>query len=245
MPQTIRIHEIGNYMLRQYLLETPQGWIALDSGYAGGYSSYIRALAKRTAIDSIHSVFLTHSHNDHAGFLGELLANSGAVLVAHEASVPRLFSGTDAMPEGTGFTSRAGVLLSALMKHSSFPPLTPDERAILLKSEEQQPFLDAGLPIRIVFLPGHTADSVGLYLEETRELLCGDAAGNAIIAPARQAILIEDVPAFARSWDKIIALNPSRIYPSHGNPFGVKDLVKFRNRLDDLALFFPKERSKS
>ena len=149
------------------------------------------------------------------------------------------------MPEGTGFTSRAGVLLSALMKHSSFPPLTPDERAILLKSEEQQPFLDAGLPIRIVFLPGHTADSVGLYLEETRELLCGDAAGNAIIAPARQAILIEDVPAFARSWDKIIALNPSRIYPSHGNPFGVKDLVKFRNRLDDLALFFPKERSKS
>ena len=82
------------------------------------------------------------------------------------------------MPEGTGFTSRAGVLLSALMKHSSFPPLTPDERAILLKSEEQQPFLDAGLPIRIVFLPGHTADSVGLYLEETRELLCGDAAGD-------------------------------------------------------------------
>ena len=241
MPQTIRIHEIGNYMLRQYLLETPQGWIALDSGYAGGFAAYQKKLNRLTAIDQIRYVFLTHSHNDHAGFLGELLAKSGAVLVAHEASIPRIASGTDAMPEGTGFTTRAGVLLSALMKHSSFPPVVPDERAILLHREEQQPFLDAGLPIRVVFLPGHTADSIGLYLEETRELLCGDAAGNAIIAPARQAILMEDVPMFARSWDKIIALNPSRIYPCHGNPFGVEDLVKFRSRLDDLTLFDPKK----
>ena len=29
----LRIHEIGGYFLRQYLLETPLGWIALDSGY--------------------------------------------------------------------------------------------------------------------------------------------------------------------------------------------------------------------
>ena len=117
----------------------------------------------------------------------------------------------------------------------------PDERAILLESEDDQPFLAAGLPIRVVFLPGHTADSIGLYLEETRELLCGDAAGNAIIAPARQAILIEDVSTFAASWDKMIALNPSRIYPSHGNPFGVADLARYRDKLNDLALFYPKK----
>ena len=241
MTQSIRIHEIGNYMLRQYLLETPQGWVALDSGYAGGFAAYKRKLGRLAPIDSVKYIVLTHTHNDHAGFLGELLAASGAPLVAHEASVPRLFAGTDVMPEGTGFTTRAGVGLSALMKHSYFPPVVPDERAILLKNEADQPFLAAGLPIRVVFLPGHTADSIGLYLEKTRELLCGDAAGNAIIAPARQAILIEDVPAFARSWDKIIALNPSRIYPCHGNPFGVEDLVKFRSKLEGLTLFYPKK----
>jgi glyoxylase-like metal-dependent hydrolase (beta-lactamase superfamily II) len=241
MTQTVRIHEIGNYMLRQYLLETPQGWIALDSGYAGGYAAYKRKLDKLVAIDRVKYVFLTHTHNDHAGFLGELLKKSGAVFVAHEESLPRLASGTDAMPEGTGFTTRAGVLLSALMKHSSFPPVVPDENAIILQSETEQPFLAAGLPIRVVFLPGHTADSIGLYLEETRELLCGDAAGNAIIAPARQSILIEDVPTFAASWDKIITLNPSRIYPSHGNPFGVEDLARYRDQLDDLTLYYPKK----
>ena len=117
----------------------------------------------------------------------------------------------------------------------------PNETAIILKSEADQPFLASGLPIRVVFLPGHTADSIGLFLEKTRELLCGDAAGNAVIAPARQAILIENVPEFAHSWDKIIALNPNHIYPSHGNPFAAEDLVKYRNRLNDLKLFFPKK----
>lgn len=241
MAQTVRIHEIGNYMLRQYLLETPQGWIALDSGYAGGYAAYKRKLDKLVAIDRIQHVFLTHTHNDHTGFLGELLAKSGAQLVLNEQSLPRLASGENAMPDGTGFTTRAGVLLSAVMKHSSFPPVVPDKNAIILQSEAEQPFLAAGLPIRVVFLPGHTADSIGLYLEETRELLCGDAAGNAIIAPARQAILIEDVSTFAACWDKIIALNPNRIYPSHGNPFGVADLARYRNKLNDLALFYPKK----
>ena len=241
MSHSIKIHNIGNYMLRNYLLETPQGWIALDSGYAGGFAAYQKKLSRFTTLDQVKFVFLTHSHNDHAGFLAELLTKSGARLVAHENSLPRLASGVNVMPDGTGFTSRMGVAMHGMMKHSSYPPVVPDENAFILKSEADQPFLAGGLPIRIVILPGHTADSIGLFLEETRELLCGDAAGNAIIAPARQAVLMEDTRAFTESWDKIIALNPSRIYPSHGNPFPVGDLMKFRKRLDDLTLFYPKK----
>ena len=242
MDMRSQIHEIGSYMLRQYVLETPLGWIALDSGYAGGFAAYRKRLSRLTPLGQIKFAFLTHSHNDHAGFLNELLQESGARLVAHETALPRLNSGENAMPEGTGFTSRFGVVLSSMMKHSSFPPVVPDESAIILKSDVEQPFLALGLPIRVVFLPGHTADSIGFFLEDTRELLCGDAAGNAIIAPARQAILMEDVPAFAASWDKILALNPSRIYPSHGNPFPAEDLAKYREKLDQLTLHLPKKR---
>ena len=240
-PARVKIHEIGSYFLRQYLLETPLGWIALDSGYAGGFAAYEKKLRKLTPVSGIQFVFLTHAHNDHTGFLSELLQKSGAKLVASQASLPRLASGENAMPEGTGFTSRFGVALSAMMRSSSFPPVLPRESDMILASEQDQPFLALGLPIRVVFLPGHTAESIGLYMEETRELLCGDAAGNAIIAPARQAILIEDVPTFAQSWDKIIALNPGRIHPCHGNPFPTEDLVRYRSRLDELKLYYPKK----
>ena len=241
MAQSIRIHEIGSYMLRNYLLETPLGWIALDSGYAGWFAAYKKKVERLTPLHQIKFVFLTHSHNDHAGFLRELLAETGARLVAHEQSLPRLASGENAMPEGTGFTSRMGVGLSAMMKHSAYPSVVPNETDVILHSEDDQPILAMGLPIRVVFLPGHTADSIGLFLEESRELLCGDAAGNAVIAPARQAVLMEDARAFAESWDKIIALNPGCIYPSHGNPFPAADLVKFRSRLDDIKLYSPKK----
>ena len=240
--KTITIHEIGSYVLRQYLLETPLGWIALDSGYAGGYPAYRAKLQKLTPIEQVKFVFLTHAHNDHAGFLVELIKESGAALVAHEKSLPRLAAGENAMPEGMGFTSGMGAALSTMMKDKSFPPVVPSENAIILKSESEQPFLAQGLPIRVVFLPGHTPESIGLFLEETRELLCGDAAGNIIIAPARQAFLVEDVQAFAQSWDSMIALNPVRIYPSHGNPFAAGDLVKYRHKLDHLKLSYPKKR---
>lgn len=238
----IRIHDIGNYMLRNYLLETRRGWIALDTGYAGGFSAYQRRLKQLTPPENITHVFLTHAHGDHAGFLGELLQASGARLVASGQSVSRLQSGKNVLPEGTGFTSGFGLALNALMSRASFPPIVPDERAVLLQSAADQPFLSAGLPIRVVPLPGHTADSIGLFLEETRELLCGDAAGNAIIAPERLALLIEDVSAFAQSWDAILALNPRKIYPSHGNPFLPEDLVRFRSNLEHLRLFYPKSR---
>jgi glyoxylase-like metal-dependent hydrolase (beta-lactamase superfamily II) len=236
----IRIYEIGSYVLRNYVLETPQGWIAIDTGYAGGFSAYRARLERLCPLDSIKFVFLTHAHDDHTGFLGELLEQSGARLIASDRSLPRLASGENAMPKGTGFTSRGALLLSTMMKQSGFPPVLPDASAIILHSEDDQPFLAMGLPIRVLHLPGHTADSIALLLEETGDLLCGDAAANFFLAPARQAILMEDLPEFGKSWDKMLAVNPTRIYPAHGNPFSPKDLVKYRHFMDGRKLYLPK-----
>lgn len=236
----IRIHDIGSPVLRNYLLETPAGWIAVDSGYAGGFSQYRKKLERLTALNNIKFVFLTHAHNDHAGFLAELLAQSGAVLVVSEQSLPRLAAGTNVMPQGTFYTSRGALLLSRLTKNASFPPVVPDGRAVIIKSAQDQPFLKTDLPIRVINLPGHTPDSIGLFLEETGELLCGDAAANFFLAPARHAILIEDTRAFGASWDKMLSFNPKRIYPSHGNPFPPEDLAKYRRYLDGAKLYYPK-----
>ncbi len=236
----IKIHEIGNPSLRNYLLETPEGWIALDTGYPGGFANYRKRLERHTPISSIRYVFLTHTHNDHTGFLKELLEQTRAQLVVNEASLPRLAAGVNVMPDGIVYTSRGARLLARATRHASFPPVSPDETAIIIKSAEDQPFLALGLPIRVLHLPGHTADSIGLYLEETGEILCGDAAANFFLAPARHAILIEDTTAFGASWDAMLALHPARVYPSHGNPFPAEDLLKYRHYLDHAKVFVRK-----
>jgi len=74
------------------------------------------------------------------------------------------------------------------------------------------------------------------FLPESGLLFCGDAAMNAIISVARHTIWIEDPVEFGRSWDKMIALNPGRIYPSHGSSFSPKDLIKYRHYMDGRKL---------
>lgn len=241
MNMDIRIFDIGSSMFHNYLLETPLGWIALDTGYAGGLDRFVRRFTKLAPLSELSYVFLTHAHDDHAGFLGELLAASGARLICSELSLPVLASGENPTPEGAGYANRIALLFAILKKTHTFPPLIPDESAIIIQSESDQPFFELGLPIRILPLPGHTADSIGLLLEQTGELLCGDAAMNSIINPARQTIWIEDTDQFGLSWDKMLAQDPARIYPSHGRPFPPKDLVRFRRTLDHKKLILPKE----
>ena len=237
----IRIHEIGSYVVRNYLLETPLGWIALDTGYRDDEAVFFERLTKIARVDQLKYVFLTHAHDDHAGFLSNLLDQSNASLVLHAGGVARLATGRNATPPGAGYSSRLASAFALVKKEFGFPPLIVDDRAVVLESEADQPFLALGLPLRVVFLPGHTADSIGLFNEETRELFCGDAAMNAVISRARHAIWIEDTAAFGRSWDKILALNPSILYPSHGNPFPPGDLVKHRRFMDGRKLIQPKK----
>ncbi|HQQ41101.1 MAG TPA: MBL fold metallo-hydrolase [Clostridia bacterium] len=238
----IRVHEIGSYVVRNYVLETPAGWIVLDTGYRDDEAVFCERFEKLAPLDQIKYIFLTHAHDDHAGFLSSLLGRTNAALVLHESAVPQLAMGKNATPPGAGYSSRLASSFALVKKEFGFPAVIPDEHAIVLHSEADQPFLALGLPLRVVFLPGHTADSIALFDEETRFLYCGDAAMNAVISRARHTIWIEDPAEFGRSWDKMIALEPRMIFPSHGNPFLPKDLVKYRHFMDRRKLIQPKAR---
>ncbi|MCL1963715.1 MAG: hypothetical protein FWF69_01460 [Firmicutes bacterium] len=128
-----------------------------------------------------------------------------------------------------------------MKKDFSFPPVKiPADRATVVSSQADQIFEALGLPVKILFLPGHTEDSIGLFLSDSGILLCGDAAMNAVISVARHTIWIEDAEKFGRSWDTMLSYNPSVIYPGHGNPFKTKDLVRYRHYLDGKKLIPPK-----
>ncbi|HWQ58071.1 MAG TPA: MBL fold metallo-hydrolase [Clostridia bacterium] len=236
----IRMHDLGGWVVKSYALETPLGWIAVDTGYPGGEEKFFWRFGKLAKPEELKYVFLTHAHDDHAGFLKALLERTQAKVVLHYAGLLRLACGENCEPPGAGYSSRAATLFGLVKKDFSFPPVELGDRALFIRSEEDQVFKALGLPIRILLLPGHTADSIGLFLEETGQLLCGDAAMNAVISVARHTVWIEDPAAFGASWDRMLALNPTMIYPSHGVPFPPSDLVKYRHFLDGRALIPPR-----
>jgi hypothetical protein len=44
---------------------------AVDTGYAGGFSRFARRFTKLAPLSELKYVFLTHAHDDHAGYLSE------------------------------------------------------------------------------------------------------------------------------------------------------------------------------
>ena len=242
----IRIHEIGSYTVRNYILETPQGIIVIDTGYPGGFPKFKAKFEKHWPLSDIRYIFMTHHHDDHAGFLGELIAETDAYIILHPLAIEYLATGKSHEKPGAGYSSFIASLYSQAHKDFSFPPvIVPENRALVVRDEGDQPFEELGLPIKVIHLPGHTDDSIGLWLIDTGEIFCGDAAMNAIISVARHTIWIEDGEEFGRSWDRMLALNPTKIYPSHGNAFPPGDLVHYRYYLKGKCLRPPKERKPS
>lgn len=238
--QTITLHQLGSYALRNYVLGTPQGYIAIDTGYPGGGGRFIQRFEKIAPIAALRYIFLTHAHDDHAGFLGDLLGACDARVILSPLAVPVLKSGENAVPPGSGYSTRLASTFGLFKKDFSFPPVSLGERGLYVTAENQF-FHGLGLPLRILFLPGHTADSIGLLDETTGSLFCGDAAMNAVISRKKHTIWMDDARAFGASWDVMAAAEPTRIYPAHGNPFSPALLKKHRHFMDGRALIPMKE----
>lgn len=105
---------------------------------------------------------------------------------------------------------------------------------IVTLNEDNLPRIEHALQGKILFTPGHTADSISLLVDGN--LFCGDAAMNGIPSSHRITIWVEDKNAFERSWEQILAAGTNKIYPAHGNPFGPEELAKNKRRIQHLRL---------
>lgn len=230
----MRVFEIGHYVLRNYVLETPIGLVAIDTGYPGGLERFEKKFEQIAPLKDLKYIFLTHAHDDHAGFLADLLEQTEAKVILHPKAAPVLQKGENTEPPGSGYSSRLAATFGIFKKEFRFPPVGGEllaERAQYVAPGSGQFFLSRDVPLRILFLPGHTADSIGLLNEETGALYAGDAAMNAVISRKKHTIWIDDADAFGKSWDVMLAAKPTKIYPAHGNPFPPSQLRKHRDFL--------------
>lgn len=232
----------GSRIVNNWIYAIPEGFVLIDTGYENGFTRFQKRLSSLNIdVQDIRYIFLTHAHDDHAGFLNEILAHSPDVqVVMSEKTMEGLYSGQNSFAGGcTGPLALLfchGMRLLGKGAHR-FPPLHREfESRCILVSNENREEVGAKLGGSIIDTPGHTADSISL-LRSDGTLFCGDAAMNGFPSLHKITIWAEDQEAFLQSWQKIISLQPAKIYPGHGRPFAYSALEKNKHKARNMKIY--------
>ena len=232
-----KIFNLGNRIVNNYLVSSEIGYILIDTGYESGFKHFTNKL-KRLNITpkEIRYIFLTHAHDDHAGFLNEVLDVTDAKVILHPKAIERLKIGQNSF-EG-GCSGRLAYFFCQVLAlcgkgEHKFPAIRNEFLPRLITTDSKE-FHALKLPFKVLETPGHTADHISLLIDD--KLFCGDAAMNILPSIKRVTIWIENLQQFKQSWQTIIATAPQTIYPAHGRPFPTSDLEKYLPALDKIKL---------
>ena len=232
------ICNLGGRVVNTYLISFADGFILIDTGYESDWPHFLKMLAgQHIKMQEIKYVFLTHAHDDHAGFLNNVLEHTDAKVILHPKAIDGLRKGQNSF-EG-GCSSRLAYTfcqLLALFGHGDhrYPPIRETFLSRLVPIDSDA-FHALDFPFRIIETPGHTADHISLLADDI--LFCGDAAMNNFPSRNRVIIWIEDLRQFRQSWDTILNAAPVMLYPAHGKPFPTADLKKYLPALDSVKLY--------
>lgn len=239
----MEIYNVGNRVMNTYIYPIATGYVMIDTGYEHSLRNVEKKLNKQgITLFEIKYVFLTHAHDDHAGFLNELLSKySNIRVILSDKAMPTLLKGQNSFIGGcSGLSALIFCKFIELLgkgKHL-FPAIEKQymDRFIEVSSQNLAS-VETLLQGKILFTPGHTSDSISLKIGNI--IFCGDAAMNDMPSFKRITIWIEDKKAFQSSWDVLLAEKADTIYPAHGKPFSSSELRTYkkyicRTRIYDL-----------
>ena len=182
---------VGDYQMNCYIVENTEtgGCVIVDPGADG--ARIIRAVGGLVPA----AVLLTHGHYDHIGAVDAVCAHYGIPVYIHPADAPKLTDPALNVGAEFGFDVRV----------KTKPLFVEDNQVLRL----------AGMDIRVLHTPGHSAGSVCYLLPENAGLLCGDTLFNG--GYGRYDFADGDFTALKNSLRRILYLHP-RIpaYPGHG-----------------------------
>jgi len=206
-----------------FLIETVPP-IVVDSGTVGDTDDFDDALAERgISPTAIELVVITHAHADHAGLAADIqhLGRAKIVLGAGDVGLAEMGHNDDLKP--TGFT---GAMLKPFIT-SIYPQLTAD-----IVVDESEPFDLApfGLAGKIVAMPGHTAGSLVVLLDDhsafVGDMIAGGSLGGLFFPHSPGEHLYQANPAQNRkNIQKLLDLGVTKFYLGHGGPVARADVI--------------------
>ncbi|MBM3292696.1 MBL fold metallo-hydrolase [Candidatus Bathyarchaeota archaeon] len=203
--------------VNSYLIKTNSGFFLIDTGLPKKRSNLIQILEANGCLPGdLKLIIVTHGHFDHNGNTAYLSRKYGVRIAMHSKDSVMAESG-DMFIEMKGLMVNAIRFLLPLIGMNKYETFKPD---IIFDNEND--LSDYGLTARVFHLPGHSQGSVGV-LTSNGDFFCGDIFTNT--GKPEKNSLIDNLLDYEESINKIKSKNINSIYPGHGKPFKINELV--------------------
>ncbi|MER7399423.1 MBL fold metallo-hydrolase [Streptomyces sp. NPDC000151] len=163
------------------------GYALVDTGVAGSAPAVLEALAGLGGRpEDVRQIVLTHSHLDHTGSAADLVAATGATVLAGAPDAP-VIRGAAPEPEPVP-TATERVLHEKIMADLAESGVEPPRPvAVDIELAEGDEPAGWGEPVHVLATHGHTPGGIALHLPESRVLFPGDiigtGEGRAVLGP--------------------------------------------------------------
>ena len=224
---SINITRIPLRVTNVYLIPCQGGYLQVDTGYHRDYPAYRKALHKfGLDLSDIKYLFLTHHHDDHAGFLNELASETQPTIIANQYARDLLMTGKNDTTHSFGWVSPMAKMIITTMKRLDpqwtfeFPPYNMRRQDICIEGDNCELLRKIGIAGDILYTPGHCVDHQSLLLDGGA-VICGDSASSMLLFAGTHycTILMSNMETAYQSWQKMLDAGAQTLYPSHGNPF--------------------------
>jgi glyoxylase-like metal-dependent hydrolase (beta-lactamase superfamily II) len=212
-----------------FLLSMGTTYLLIDTSLEKYYKDFKLQLTKlNIRASQISHVFLTHHHTDHTGFLGKILMESDATLIVHENALPHLEKGSNnpCLKPTTPFIGFIMKLRDNISPQKPSPSFVPNSKVILIHNDDHTLLPSIGLQGSILYLPGHTDDSIAIVLDNGFAFI-GDVALNilGLFGLKHRPLVMEEPCLLAKAWEKLKNSGAKELHVSHGNNFAIEKLI--------------------
>lgn len=178
---------------KTYVVQGKNGSVLFDTGWAGTFPLLCRALGEKgIRLQDIKLLLISHFHPDHMGIAQEI-ANAGVTLAA--ADVQRNY-----LHVSDGIFAKDS--------RSSFVPIDDSKVRFFTLGQSRELLGELGIDGEVIHTPGHSDDSISLWVQSDRALLVGD------LNPLYELEMHKGTQ-IEQSWQRLLALDPQTVYYAH------------------------------
>jgi alkyl sulfatase BDS1-like metallo-beta-lactamase superfamily hydrolase len=205
-----------------FLVTTPDGTVVIDTSLAAAAAAHREALDPKRR-GPITAIVLTHAHGDHTGGVALWRGADTAIVaqrhhqdfVRYQRRLAGFFAQRNAAQFGFGARSATGAAAVTFEPTRTF--------------DERDTFTVGGVAFELLHTPGETPDHLTVWLPQFKAAFVGDNYYESFPnlytlrgTPPRWAL------DYVASLNKVLALGPELVLPSHGPPIQGRDEVTRR-----------------